>query len=61
MTAWELGEHGVPHTVIVDNAGGHLMREGLVDPDMDRDALVVGAVDWSERGGLQESSGPTAV
>jgi methylthioribose-1-phosphate isomerase len=26
LTAWELGEHGVPHTVIVDNAGGHLMR-----------------------------------
>lgn len=25
LTAWELGEHGVPHTVIVDNAGGHLM------------------------------------
>ena len=31
LTAWELGEHGVPHTVIVDNAGGQLMREGLVD------------------------------
>jgi len=31
LTAWELGEHGVPHTVVVDNAGGHLMREGLVD------------------------------
>jgi methylthioribose-1-phosphate isomerase len=31
LTAWELGEHGVPHTVIVDNAGGHLMREGLVE------------------------------
>jgi hypothetical protein len=31
LTAWEPGEHGVPHTVIVDNAGGHLMREGLVD------------------------------
>ena len=30
-TAWELGQHGVAHTVIVDNAGGHLMREGLVD------------------------------
>ena len=26
LTAWELGNHGVPHTVIVDNAGGHLMR-----------------------------------
>jgi methylthioribose-1-phosphate isomerase len=31
LTAWELGEHGVPYTVIVDNAGGHLMRDGLVD------------------------------
>src|SRR5215831_20158261 len=31
LTAWELGEHGVPHTVIVDNAGGHLMREGRID------------------------------
>jgi len=31
LTAWELGEEGVLHTVIVDNAGGHLMREGLVD------------------------------
>jgi methylthioribose-1-phosphate isomerase len=31
LTAWELGQHGVPHTVIVDNAGGHLMREGRVD------------------------------
>jgi hypothetical protein len=31
LTAWELGEHGVPHTIIVDNAGGHLMRQGLVD------------------------------
>jgi methylthioribose-1-phosphate isomerase len=31
LTAWELGQHGVAHTVIVDNAGGHLMRQGLVD------------------------------
>ena len=31
LTAWELAQHGVPHTVIVDNAGGHLMRQGLVD------------------------------
>jgi methylthioribose-1-phosphate isomerase len=31
LTAWELAEHGVPHTVIVDNAAGHVMREGLVD------------------------------
>jgi methylthioribose-1-phosphate isomerase len=31
LTAWELAQHGVPHTVIVDNAGGHLMRHGMVD------------------------------
>jgi len=31
LTAWELGQHGVPHTVIVDNAGGHLMQRGQVD------------------------------
>ena len=31
LTAWELGSHGVPHTVIVDNAGGHLMQAGDVD------------------------------
>jgi methylthioribose-1-phosphate isomerase len=31
LTAWELGQHGVPHTVIADNAGGHLMRHGKVD------------------------------
>jgi len=31
LTAWELLEHGVPHTVIADNAGGHLMRTGAVD------------------------------
>jgi methylthioribose-1-phosphate isomerase len=31
LTAWELAQHGVPHTVIVDNAGGHLMQQGRVD------------------------------
>lgn len=31
LTAWELAKHGVQHTVIADNAGGHLMRQGLVD------------------------------
>jgi len=31
LTAWELGQHGVPHTVIADNAGGHLMQRGEVD------------------------------
>ena len=31
LTAWELSQEGVPHTVIPDNAGGHLMQHGLVD------------------------------
>ena len=37
LTAWELGRHGVPHTVIADNAGGHLMQHGKVD------LVIVGA------------------
>ena len=31
LTAWELNEHGVPHTVVADNTGGHLMQRGEVD------------------------------
>ena len=31
LTAWELGSHGIPHTYITDNAGGHLMQRGMVD------------------------------
>src|SRR6202000_2282709 len=31
LTAWELGHHGVKHTVIADNTGGHLMQHGMVD------------------------------
>ena len=37
LTAWELAQHGVPHTVVVDNAGGHLMQNGHVD------MVIVGA------------------
>ncbi|MGQ0442396.1 MAG: S-methyl-5-thioribose-1-phosphate isomerase [Methylophilaceae bacterium] len=37
LTAWELAQHGVPHTVITDNAGGHLMQKGQVD------MVIVGA------------------
>jgi methylthioribose-1-phosphate isomerase len=44
LTAWELGRHGVPHTVIADNAGGHLMQHGNVD------LAIVGA-DRVTRGG----------
>ena len=31
LTAWELGHRGVPHTIVVDNAGGHLMQHGMID------------------------------
>lgn len=31
LTAWELGQHKIPHTIIADNVGGHLMQHGLVD------------------------------
>ena len=31
LTCWELGQHGVPHTLVTDNLGGHLMQHGLVD------------------------------
>jgi len=31
LTTWELAAHGVPHDLVVDNAGGHLMQRGLVD------------------------------
>jgi methylthioribose-1-phosphate isomerase len=37
LTAWELGHHGVPHTVIPDNTGGHLMQHGMID------LVIVGA------------------
>ncbi|MBV9735133.1 MAG: S-methyl-5-thioribose-1-phosphate isomerase [Acidisphaera sp.] len=44
LTAWELGRHGVAHTVVSDNAGGHLMQRGQVD------LAIVGA-DRVTRGG----------
>ena len=44
LTAFELREHGVPHTVIVDNAGGHLMQRGLVD------VVIVGSDRTTARG-----------
>lgn len=44
LTAWELGSHGVPHTVVADNAGGHLMQHGSVD-------LVIVGTDRVTRGG----------
>ncbi|MBM5809614.1 MAG: S-methyl-5-thioribose-1-phosphate isomerase, partial [Cyanobacteria bacterium M_surface_9_m1_291] len=44
LTAFELGREGVPHTVIVDNAGGHLMQHGQVD------AVIVGTDRTTRRG-----------
>lgn len=44
LTAWELGKHGIPHTVITDNAGGHLMQHGQVD-------LVIVGTDRTTRAG----------
>jgi len=44
LTAWELGKHGVNHTIITDNAGGHLMQHGMVD-------LVIVGTDRTTRAG----------
>ncbi len=44
LTAWELGQRGVPHTLIVDNAGGHLMQHGEVD-------IVITGTDRTTRNG----------
>jgi methylthioribose-1-phosphate isomerase len=44
LTAWELGQQGVAHTVIADNAGGHLMQQGRVD------LVIVGCDRVSARG-----------
>ncbi len=44
LTAWELGQAGVPHAVIADNTGGHLMQRGRVD------VVIVGADRVSARG-----------
>ena len=44
LTAWELSRHGVPHALIADNAGGHLMHHGQVD------IVIVGADRVTRRG-----------
>lgn len=44
LTAWELARNGVPHTLIVDNAGGHLMQHGQVD-------IVITGTDRTTRSG----------
>ncbi|HZL46194.1 MAG TPA: S-methyl-5-thioribose-1-phosphate isomerase [Opitutaceae bacterium] len=51
LTAWELGQHGVPHTLVPDNAGGHLMQHGLVD------LCLVGADRVTRRGDVANKIG----
>ncbi len=51
LTAWELAAHGVPHTLTVDSAGGHLMQRGDVD------LVIVGADRVSSRGDVANKIG----
>ncbi|WP_449255933.1 S-methyl-5-thioribose-1-phosphate isomerase [Bosea sp. (in: a-proteobacteria)] len=51
LTAYELGAHGVPHAVIVDNAGGHLMQRGQVD------MVIVGTDRTTARGDVANKIG----
>jgi methylthioribose-1-phosphate isomerase len=51
LTAWELGRHGVAHTVVADNAGGHLMQRGDVD------LVIVGTDRVTRRGDVANKIG----
>jgi methylthioribose-1-phosphate isomerase len=51
LTAFELGQHGVPYTVIVDNAGGHLMQRGQID------LVIVGVDRVTARGDVANKIG----
>ncbi len=51
LTAWELGQAGVPHTLITDNTGGHLMQHGLVD------IVMVGSDRTTSRGDVANKIG----
>jgi methylthioribose-1-phosphate isomerase len=51
LTAWELNEQDVAHTIIADNTGGHLMQHGMVD------IVLVGADRCSRRGGVANKIG----
>ncbi|HEX4944088.1 MAG TPA: S-methyl-5-thioribose-1-phosphate isomerase [Usitatibacteraceae bacterium] len=51
LTAWELAGHGVPHTLVADNAGGHLMQHGKVD------LVLVGADRVTRRGDVANKIG----
>ena len=51
LTAWELANHGVPHTLIADNTGGHLMQHGMVD------AVLVGSDRTTRNGDVANKIG----
>ncbi len=51
LTAWELQQHGVPHTIIADNTGGHLMQHGMVD------MVLVGSDRTTNRGDVANKIG----
>jgi methylthioribose-1-phosphate isomerase len=51
LTAWELAQHGVPHTVVADNAAGHLMQRGRVD------LVIVGADRAASNGDIANKIG----
>ena len=51
LTAWELGKHGVKHTIVTDNAGGHLMQHGMVD------LVIVGTDRTAVRGDVANKIG----
>ena len=51
LTAWELGQHGVPYTLITDNAGGHLMQQKMVD------IVIVGSDRTTRSGNVANKTG----
>jgi methylthioribose-1-phosphate isomerase len=51
LTAWELWEHGIPHTIIADNTGGHLMQQGMVD------MVIVGSDRCTRKGDIANKIG----
>lgn len=51
LTAYELAQHGIPHTVIVDNTGGHIMQHGMVD------LVIVGTDRTTRRGDVANKIG----
>ena len=55
LTAWELGQHGVPYTLVADNAGGQLMQQ------CDVDLVIVGADRITRRGDVANKIGTYSV